>query len=387
MIRAIFSDPVVAAGPDHVFQLVNVAGKIWDKDGSSIQYFALNDFFDVGNDRLTDPYVIYDSISERWFASIFDVTTESYPLAVSLTNDPTGGWNIYDIKFVSCPDYGRFAVNNNLLVLSVNDFGPHCTDGFKGTQHAIIKKDDLIADREIIPVQITPPDITQFTMLPVQPIMSSSTLYMVSSSGFGTNNLQLLSITGEPPNAVITTNAIPIKQSDTPPQASQPGSQIKLDTLDGRISSASYSNDRIWATFTDRCFSPERSCIRLVEIDTQSNQALQDFNYAAENANIYHPALSMDKSGNLIVAFGISSSSIFPSIMATGRTSLDDPNSLGQPVYLIEGSAATQIADDDQIARYGDYATAALESNSNIWITNEYNKDTRWSTFIGSLSH
>jgi hypothetical protein len=376
-------DIQVAAGPNHIIQMVNTAGKIWNNgngNGNS-QYFALRDFFATGTDRLSDPYVVFDPTDQRWFASIFDVSSESYRIAVSNTDDATGQWNIYDLPFVSCPDQGRFAVSQNLFVISVNDFGKGCRDGFVGTQHAIVNKQDMISGADNIRLQITPPDISQFSMLPVQPLSSNSKMFMASVDGFGTTAAKIIEITGLPPNATLSSFAVPIQQTETPAQAIQPDQSHLLDTGDGRILSAAYRNGEIWIAFNDRCYA-ERSCVRLVDIDVDNGVALQDFNIGSRTADVFYPSLSIDNSGNMIVAFSVSSSSIYPSVMATGQSPNYDVNKVAHPVYLAKGSAS------DTSGRYGDYTGVALDPDSNVWISSEYNKiPLGWSTHIVSLSH
>jgi hypothetical protein len=175
-------------------------------------------------------------------------------------------WNIYNLPFLSCPDQGRFAVNNDLFVISVNDFGKGCQGAFVGTQHAIINKHDLISGADNVRLQVTPPDISQFSMLPVHPLLSNSKMFMANVDGFGTTAARIIEISGLPPNATLSSFAVPIQQSETHPHAVQPDGSNLLDTGDGRILTAAYGNGEIWIGFNDLCYA-ERSCIRLVDID------------------------------------------------------------------------------------------------------------------------
>ena len=99
-------DVPLDVGPTYVVQMVNLAGKIFTKQGLSVSTFSLPVFFKIGgiNDKLSDPRVIYDSLSGRWFASLGDGTTNDVRVAASTTNDPTGVWNVYRFGFSNCPD-------------------------------------------------------------------------------------------------------------------------------------------------------------------------------------------------------------------------------------------------------------------------------------------
>ena len=166
---------------------------------------------------------------------------------------------------------------------------------------------------------------------------------MASVGDFGTTSVQILSITGNPPNATATATSIPIKASIAPVQAHQPGDSNTLDTADGRIATASYKDGKIWLAFNDKCQIEHvnHTCIRLLEIDTTNLQKpLQDFNLAAKGSDVFYPTLSIDNGGNLIMAFGISSSSIYPSIMVTTQSPSASVNTVETPVYLIKGTKA-----------------------------------------------
>lgn len=380
------SDNVVGVGPNHVVQMVNLAGKIWNKtNGMTVQYFALKDFFRTGNHQISDPYIYFDQDSGKWFASLFDVTSESYRISVSRTDDPTGTWSVFNLaSFNSCPDQGRFAVNRDLFVISVNDFGPKCTDGFKGVQYTIAAKQDLVSGASTIRSQTQPVNPSLFSVLPVQPLTSTSDMYMASVGDFGTSSVQLLLISGIPPNATTKQTSIPITPSVAPVQAKQPGDSNLLDTADGRISSASHRDGKIWIAFNDLCDQgkTKHDCIRLIQLDVNNLQRpVQDFDIAAKGADVFYPTLSTDIGGNMILAFGISSQSIYPSIMVTTQSPSSALNAIEKPMYLIKGT----VAEDS--GRYGDYDGSAFDSNVNIWITHQYNKNSSgWSTLVASLS-
>ncbi len=83
-------DTQIAVGPDHIVEMVNVSEEIWQKQGQPITIVSLYDFYSVAHsDFLSDPKIFFDSASNRWFASILDVSTDSVKIAVSETDDPT----------------------------------------------------------------------------------------------------------------------------------------------------------------------------------------------------------------------------------------------------------------------------------------------------------
>src|SRR5207249_10408804 len=100
----------------------------------------------------------------------------------------------------------------------------------------------------------------------------------------------------------------------------------------------------------------------------------------------FYPAVSSYQ-GQLVVSFGRSSSSIFPSAMATGRASSDPLNTLQSAAVIRAGTTA------DTSGRYGDYFGAATDptptSSSTFWVAGEYRTSSRsslWNTAIARIA-
>src|SRR2546425_12091143 len=84
-------------------EMVNAVRAVYNKQGLLIVKQSLSSFFNiVGTDFISDPKVIYDSPSSRWYASILDldsnstITRSNVLVAVSANSDPTGSWKIYN---------------------------------------------------------------------------------------------------------------------------------------------------------------------------------------------------------------------------------------------------------------------------------------------------
>jgi Dockerin type I domain len=117
----------------------------------------------------------------------------------------------------------------------------------------------------------------------------------------------------------------------------------------------------------------------------------QDFDSGAVGQYFFYPALRIDGRGDLDLTYGYSSSTIFPSLAATGQATTDPVDSLAAPQTLMAGSAA------DTSTRYGDYFGAGLDpSHPNVvWVAGEYHSTTTgacgsfgscWSTRISSIT-
>jgi hypothetical protein len=105
-------DPTGAVGPDHYVHSVNSIVKIFDKTGN-LEYgpVSLGGFLGISSNN-GDPIVMYDQLADRWFVSEFGSLGSDLGLAVgvSVTNDPTGAYNVYQFDMGSFPDYPHYGL-------------------------------------------------------------------------------------------------------------------------------------------------------------------------------------------------------------------------------------------------------------------------------------
>src|SRR5689334_19783102 len=92
----------LAAGPNNVVQFLAGDVEVFDKAGNFLRSEADTDFwtaagissslFSVG---LSEPRVVYDSLSQRWFATEISLAVNNNEIFVarSDTSDPTGHWS------------------------------------------------------------------------------------------------------------------------------------------------------------------------------------------------------------------------------------------------------------------------------------------------------
>jgi len=387
----------VAVGPTYVVEMVNVVYGVWTKLGVQVAVTGLDSFWGTGNDHIGDPKILYDGQSGRWFASILDVTQEEVMVGVSASNDPTGNWYRYFFKADAgnCPDQPILGVNDDKVVLSSNDYLPGkkgCDGDFVGVQYWIIDKAQMLSGASV-PFQFTHPDKNLFAVHPVHSLSSTQTEYMVSStSGIG---LFLYSITGTPPNALVTQQTINIRPLNKPPPALQPSATSTIDTGDNRVLDASWSSGKMWISMDDGCLpsgdSVTRACLRLIQLNTNTNQVLQDFDVATPGYYYFYPALRPDSKGNLFVTFGYSIPSINPSLAVATQGYLDPLNTIQQPISLVVGSGpevnATGYCPSLPLCRFGDYFGASTDPSDStlVWVAGQYGTQSGWATYIAGL--
>jgi hypothetical protein len=414
-------DVQVAAGTKYVVEMVNLDGAIYTKNGTLVKSFGLGFLFNPKakdsqelHVSISDPVLLFDNTSRRWFASISDITSHSIHVAVSKTDDPTGVWRIYNFPFEfqsnNCSDQPFIGLSEDKFIVTVNNWGNDCnwysnnqSPEFRGVQFTIADKMDLLSGSGSIRSIQSGPDLNYFSLHPVITLNPTTTLLITTVGDFNHNKLQLLYIDGPSLyNLHIRTISYVIQDTHVAPDGIQSIEQPtarqqqttttgehKVSTGDARIQSAIWYQGKLWLAFNDGCFivgdTKSRSCIRLIQIDTITNRVIQDFDIGALASSLYYPAISINRDGgNLGIIFGYSSHSIYPSILVSTRSYNEDNdlNSIKEPKFLKLGTA------NELSNRYGDYFAASSDpsNTSIIWVAGEYHHSTAaWSTYVGEL--
>ena len=437
-------DQGLGASDKFVVQMVNLAGTIYSTSGSiKKSTFSLSDFWFLPirggplGFGLSDPEVVFDAGAGRWYASIidlFDVNRVNF--AVSATDDPTGTWFIYRVIanrgplgecLTTCqhtlPDQPYIGYSDDKFLITANDFVIDFTTGtgpFIGAQVWILNKGEMLTGNRFIDLVTndasstltTPSPLpnTNFAIRPAQHLSSTPTAYMAEncqpaslviiigacatspSTGGGIN---VYTISGTPPGPVaVAVNTVPIVPPGFPPNADQPGhpadSAGNLATGDNRIESVVWQNNLLWTALNSDCptSTADFSCVRLDEISTSTTGPpviLQDFNLGVVGAFVFYGSVSLDSSNNLVVVYGESSSTIFPSLEVTGQIATATAGSLANAATIAAGSAL------ELSTRYGDYFWAATQPKTpnTFWVSGEFRQiqlGQGWSTEIGLVT-
>jgi hypothetical protein len=385
--------------------------------------------------------------NRRWFASISDITTHSIRIAVSKTNDPTGVWRTYNFPFESlpnnCSDQPIISVSDDKLAIGVNTWSNDCdwsnnnntvsSPKFRGVQFVVADKHDLLAKEEPAHIKSmqSVPDTKYFSLRPASNLSPTTALFLVTTNDFNHGKVQILAIDGQLSNLHINkaisdnihnTNISPdaiqpitfsiinnndnnnsdnsrqhIGQQETFAIVKQKHPEYFVHTGDARVQSPIWYKGKLWFALNVGCFingdTQSRSCIRIIEIDTNTSKVLQDFNIGHIGASLYYPALSIDKSGsNIGIIFGYSSSDTYPSLLvASGSAKANIFNSLKYFQFLKNGTA------NSLATRYGDYFSAAIDPSepNSIWVAGQYyhnyyspssSSALLWSTYIGKIN-
>ena len=402
-------DPQLAVGSSHVFEMVNITGRIFNKGGGVVDTFPLATFFDVPVGWFDfDPKIIYDDISDRWFASyasiLDNLTGTDYGrlhLAVSQTSDPTGAWNVFSCQYSdgNFPDYPAIGVTDDKFTVSANMFDIDApTGGFAGVQTIVLQKSDVMAGDPSPGVYQFPYNVGRFTVRPAHSLSSTSDQYLAWFDAFSFTLLDYSRITGTPNAGNVTEQPAITKtilSQDSPPSSLTAGSG-QIDSGDWRLLEAIWRDGRLWVSGSAKCRpsgdSLDRSCAHLVEINTAgAGTVVNDIMFGASGEYFSWPAIRTDSQGNLHVSLTHTTPSIWAEARVAGRLATDPANTMSGSTVLRAG----EVLHDS--GRWGDYMGAAVDpaDPNYVWVVGQYAKDTGssgptgnwdWGTYIGAVS-
>lgn len=415
-------DNGLAVGPNHVVEMVNSSGTIWNKSGGDpIKLFDLNKFFLVPSTySFSDPRVLYDQLSQRWFASGVAFVTPTFGslivIAVSTTSDPTGAWVQYSTD--SSPnvthDQPKFGVSDDKFVISWNDF--LSAQFFQGASTWIFEKSQMVAGSSTVNGAAIGPDSTKAALVPAVQLSSGSPAYIAYNNSDcstlgcnkGSPTFGLVVITGTPlgSNLALTEADPAMAATSQPPNADQPGLPASIATNDDRFLTAIWQNGVLWTGGNDACIPAGdtviRPCSRLIQVLTSGPTINQGFDIASNGSGLYYPAFAMDAGGSMYVVYNISSSTQNVGVRITGQPA-------SAPIQTVVGGQTIKTGETTYdmnpcfgtagASRWGDYAGAAIDPQNptDVWVASEYaatgtttspssDVGCAWGTFAGRLT-
>jgi hypothetical protein len=394
-------DTQIGVGPNHVFEAVNLEGRIWNRTSGAISTFDLNSFFGLSSSaQLSDPKIRYDVLSGRWFVAIISYnnsfTQGAWYLAVSTGSDPTGTFKIYSVSTSrSAPDFPALAVNDDKVVLTANAFR---ANSFLGTEFVVINKANVTAGVTASASYFGPPQ-GSFTIQPAHAlsscVLAGCPLYMAAVAFNSASSIQVWTVKGIPGVSPVTLSTVSqsITTLASPPDAKQAGTSTLIATNDNRLLDASYRGGAVWVAANSACVpsidTATRACLRFIKLSispTGTVSKAQDFDFGQSGFYYYYPAVQIDGNGNLVSVFSGSSSATFAGVYAGGQRVADGLNTFQSPKQLRQGDHSyTPFAN-----RWGDYSGAAVDPNNQaiVWVAGEFvwiTGGSEWGTWIGPV--
>lgn len=407
-------DTQIAVGATRILEMVNSTGQVYTKAGAAVgPNFTLHAFFlldfwaatyfpgEVLNP--TDPRVLYDLSTGRWYASVLAFNGPSYDsgvvLAISNTNDPAAGWTVYWMAGASgviC-DQPKLGFSSDKFVIGCSLFSPSMNPVFQGALLMVgSKAQGLIGTT--MKVTFFGPNTSAFGLVPAENMNSGiSTAFVVfNNNGTATS---VLRITGDPKlgTASLTRNNLAMTATSMPPPAPQNMSTTLIDTGDDRFMSAFVQGGVLYTSGGDSCTptgdTAVRSCLRLVEVNLSLMRLNQAATAGLAGKYLINPTLGVNSSGDVVFEYSVSSSTDFVDI-ETAIQPVGDPNTFvgGGQVVGGMGPYVGFTSSTQPNLRWGDYGAVVMDPSApaSVYVAGEWSNGgvttPDWSTWIAEVS-
>ena len=407
-------DPCVAAGTQHVVQMVNASGgaryNVYDKLGNSLTGNLSFDNLFTGYSGLGDPIVMYDQLAERWLLSEFSSSGNRLLVAISVTNDPMGSFHTYVFQAVNFPDYPKYSVWPNAY---------YCTSNENTSAIYAFQRDSMLVGAPANMVRQSINDLSGYgfqtltpmtfdgTSLPAVPSPATFWRHVDDEAHYPGNAdsfsdyLEYWEFTPDFTNvansSLIGSKTISVTDFDSDLNGyfsfsaiEQKGSSIRLDPLrEVLMNRMNYRNFGLYesmvACHVTDVTGNDRAGIRWYEFRKTSTTdwvLYQEGTYSPTTENRWMASIEINSMGSICLAYSVAGSNTFPSLRYTGRNVSDSSGVMTLPEQTIVNGAAA-----NQSNRYGDYAAMTIDpsDDSTFWFTGEYNPSSTWGTRIAHI--
>jgi hypothetical protein len=414
-VAALPPDPNGAIGPNHFVEFINGEFAVFYRDDipdplreSDIDFWANAGVVLASDQGISDPRVIYDPISQRWFASQVDfnsttaanggdvtLNANDFLVAVSLTSDPSGDWVAFKFRSDPSPGHGAFA---DFPTLGVDSNGVYISgDMFKGEANSMgpnlvsIPKADLlaaiptIANRTYFGVLDTNLTFGQVVQ-PATCFDGSVTGAMLSMGDIGTDsdphsNMVTFSVLNAggpgathsaPVDITVNPYVVPYNSDlDVPVlTATQPDGTATLLANDARLAAKVYAVGGVLYAVHSTEYN-NRIAIRWYRINATNHVVLEQGLISDTNLDLFFPSIAANANGSVVIACNGSSVNTYISCFAYVGQTVNGVTSFGNSILLQSGLAnyhdLNEIIGTDlgtpTDSRWGDYSATSVDPN------------------------
>lgn len=394
-------DPTGNVGKDHYIQMVNATLiGIYSKSGELLEEFAANTLWDeIDKSSAGDPIVLFDEHAQKWIITEF-TDPANLLIAVTETHDPLGSYFIYTFSTPEFPDYPKYAIWPEAIVVTTNEEGPDVL------HHYFIQREALLAGEENVLIQrvevpgnsnteagffVATPIDWNGSMLPENRKPLSLSLNDSSWGEVDNDQINLFRFDvnwAQPQQTTVEKISIPVTPFDgyPCPEAGfwfsclpQKGGQ-GLDGIPEVIMNIpdyrNFGNHEamVFSFITDVTDGQDLSGIRWVELRRDSERdwyLYQEGSYAPDDGfHRFMSSIALDDDGNIAMGFNVTSENDYVGIRYTGRFATDPLGIMTIREYkVVDGIAPIRSS-----SRFGDYAHISLDpvDGKTFWYTSEY---------------
>jgi hypothetical protein len=392
-------DMAGSVGPGQVVQFLNSGFTVYDRTGNVLNQTSDASFWlstDPGNAQLqsivatglSDPRIIYDPTSQRWFATeiaIGQAPTPSQPnppnqilVAVSNTSNPLSGFkSVYFNSSLANPATGQFnfgdfptlGVTANSVVIGTNNFPSNGGEEGLGNANGVsifsLSKSDLL-----LPTGPSIANMMSFNNLPLSQGWTPET-----ATNFGPGNPTVLRTLPLPPgedHTTITSTQItssgltPLISSSLmfggqPHDGRQPNSLDSINAGDNRISSGPFQigNDIYFAQSIARGAD---DVIQWGILDAGTGMIDAQGLISMDGKDLLYPSIAANSDGTFVIAFNASGPNTNISAYRDVCRTIGAIISCADPQLDFAGLVGDySLTDPNGVIRWGDYSWVTVD--------------------------
>ena len=405
-------DSDMAAGPNHIAVVYNLAMSAYLKDGTPVFEGAAFDSW-VGTANADclgafDPAIMFDEEVGKWIISLDGGGTHSC-LLFSWTDDPSGFYWLYAVPAdnggTEFFDYPHIGIGDHAVFVGSNQFN----GGFAGGQIIACDKNQGYAGA--IPMTCRtfnvgvgagtpqPLHLTGWAQGTVPGYVSKHHAFVTDPFDGSTLSLWKWSdaLGAGVPTWVKDFNQVALTgvPAGFPVSWPQSGGST-LEANDWRQRGFEFRNGYGWTTDSISC-NPGKGtvdCVRWAQI-----KLAPPFNYVQGGVigskGVYRvfPDLAVNHCNDMAIGYSGGAASKFPSIAYTGRRSTD-PLGTVQNEKILKWGEETYVSFDGAPLRWGDYSGMAIDPDGiTFWFIGEYakagttNLTINWGQYVGSFQY
>jgi len=355
-----------------------------------------------------DARILYDPLSERWFACAAGTTEPDCFLAVSTSSDPTKPWQGAKLPLPRINPYMKMGVDRHgLYVCSCNGNA----DMNKGTNCYVVPKRDVLADGGPVLTRGQTFTDLQFSTMPAmdpEPDKPADAPAILLANEFmdGTcSKLYLYKITWSESKASIpNVQTIPLSRKYLTPNNStsqmeafqpKPGPKLRAGGGGRRIDSAIVRNGSVFGCNGAKRTADSRPGLLWYEVRISDGALVQEGLVDSPDRDFIFPSVAVDRQGNVGIGCTGTSQTEFPSVYVMMHAASDPANFMSKPVSAVPGTTAYHYAGASMV-NLSHYSTTCIDpSNPDLlWTCQAYANSkidrqwcTAWAAFKVSAGH
>ena len=403
-------DTMGAAGTNQFVVFINGGFAVYSKSGVRQSFVTDTAFWTSAGISagtmaagLSDPRIIYDAGSGRWFVSEITVDTTGNKVLIgrSDSSNPSGTWKATSFtgSAAGFADYDTLGVDSLAVYVSANIFNAAGTS-LTGVSFFSIPKTNLLAATPSVSAmtKFENLDVNTYGFTPQgvsNPDPGAGRGVMIAIDNVSLRRFDRTTINnpGSPAATLSARTLISNTYDGVPVPAAQPGGNT-LDTLDDRFSaSVRQVGGYIFMANTVTNAPSSKCAVHWLVMNETNNTVIGEGIVSSNNYDFFQPSIAANKNGKFFVSFNrVGTTATLGNISIYGAVGnwSGAGASLGAP-FLIKQSSVSNFAatGDASPFRWGDYSATMVDPTDDdlFWCIQEIPATaTTWGTQITLIS-